>query len=1171
MKKRSWLKSIACVLCIALLLPGFTALAANDGEAPELTLICPQPSGSAAISDQKFIWQASTPITAQDDKLISVQEKDDSSAAIYTVAAKSNAVAITGGQAGPWLITLAMGSLTSDGSNAFLANAGKSYIVSIAEGAFTGAGNKPCAKTSYTFSLNASEESLSLVTYTLPQGWKVESVSNDTNGTRSMISCGGAVADGTRLTASGEIPAGKLAFASVATPANTTPESKAINGQLDLTVAGNTHISVTLQQGTLSGAASIVNAAAPDASASYVPAFGDSIKGVYTGNDVGSNTAHLLYTFSYDDTQLQSGASDTYAIQQSDIGKSITLTITSSVYSGKATVSSAVVAKQTVSPPAAPTIASSTSNSVTLNAVTGCEYSIDGTNFQKDASFSGLSSGQTYTFYQRFAETDTAYASINSIGLATQLGQAELTGTVTISGTPRAGHTLSAAITDSNNTGTLTYNWFRDGALAGSGANYTAATADIGKVLTVEVTSSVQTGKRIATTAVIGKTEVSAPAAPILASSTSNSITLVSVSGCEYSIDNTNWQNTATFNNLLAGQAYTFYQRFKATDMLDASASSSATFTTVAAQSNLTGTLSVSGDVRYGKTLVATLTGANSTGTPTFTWYRGATAIGTGNTYDISSNDIGYPLYVQVVCAGIGGSITKLVGTVQRADYVGIAPTAPTRESRTTSRITLTPHTGYEYSRDGKTWQSSNVFSGLSAGKTYKFYQRVAATASMEASPASDALKTSTNSSESSSSGSSSSGSSSSGSSSSGSSSGSESSEGSAPTGSGALYTFATTGENTRILFSTMERLVTGNKTQDVTITSGNIQFRFFKGTMQLSEGTLWYDFGTELNGAELMNAAKAIAGDSVVATVHFNHSGELPAKANIRIALDGSQAGKALYYYRLENGSLTYIQTAIADISGAVTVVQSSCSDYVLLDRDFFAAEVTPSPTPEVSASPTPLAAEGTTDGGTSSGGGWFIVLVIIAALLLIVVGILFYLKSRQANALGSDFNDFDEYSDDDPDDDPDGGSDYLDDNYEDYEDTYDPYQDDMLDDSYSGGSYGNSANTKQAPYSSPLSKQTSFEPHEPYTPPQHVQAQPTTPVYRAAPSTTNTAPNAVYAPAFAPNPTADENAQENASPLQNETAASAPENHNLHGTATHSQHTPDVAGKYPRARYRP
>ena len=52
----------------------------------------------------------------------------------------------------------------------------------------------------------------------------------------------------------------------------------------------------------------------------------------------------------------------------------------------------------------------------------------------------------------------------------------------------------------------------------------------------------------------------------------------------------------------------------------------------------------------------------------------------------------------------------------------------PVIESYTNKSITVTPVEGHEYSIDGTTWQSSNVFANLTPNTKYTVYQRVAAT-----------------------------------------------------------------------------------------------------------------------------------------------------------------------------------------------------------------------------------------------------------------------------------------------------------------------------------------------------------------------------------------------------------------------------------------------------------
>lgn len=66
------------------------------------------------------------------------------------------------------------------------------------------------------------------------------------------------------------------------------------------------------------------------------------------------------------------------------------------------------------------------------------------------------------------------------------------------------------------------------------------------------------------------------------------------------------------------------------------------------------------------------------------------------------------------------------------------APEAPTVDSITSTSVTLVANSAYQYSIDKVTWQSSNVFSGLSPATEYTFYQRLKATPTKYASPASE-------------------------------------------------------------------------------------------------------------------------------------------------------------------------------------------------------------------------------------------------------------------------------------------------------------------------------------------------------------------------------------------------------------------------------------------------
>ena len=94
-------------------------------------------------------------------------------------------------------------------------------------------------------------------------------------------------------------------------------------------------------------------------------------------------------------------------------------------------------------------------------------------------------------------KADGIYASFNLFSdydLST--APAKLSGKVTISGNKTVGSTLTATVTEDNNTGDLQYQWMRDGSVisGATGSSYNTVKADSGKNLTVQVTSNMQTG-----------------------------------------------------------------------------------------------------------------------------------------------------------------------------------------------------------------------------------------------------------------------------------------------------------------------------------------------------------------------------------------------------------------------------------------------------------------------------------------------------------------------------------------------------------------------------------------------------------------------------------------------------------------------------------------------------
>jgi methionine-rich copper-binding protein CopC len=328
------------------------------------------------------------------------------------------------------------------------------------------------------------------------------------------------------------------------------------------------------------------------------------------GETLTANVSGVTYTPATNDDQPTyqwkrggvaiSGATNaSYTLAQEDIGAVITVMVTADGNHATGNVTStgtAAVAKANgPAAPAASTLASRTTTSITLTSAAGQEYSKDnGLTWQDSATFTGLTPSTDYTFVTRVKETATHAASTASAG-ATFMTDAlpVMGGTVTIDGAAKYGETLAANLnsvtyTPATNDDQPTYQWKRGGvAISGAtSASYTLAQADIGAVITVTVTADGNhaTGNvTSAGTAAVAKADgPNAPAASTLASKTTTSITQTSAAGQEYSKDNgLTWQDSATFTGLTPSTDYTFVTRVKETATHAASAASAgATFTT---------------------------------------------------------------------------------------------------------------------------------------------------------------------------------------------------------------------------------------------------------------------------------------------------------------------------------------------------------------------------------------------------------------------------------------------------------------------------------------------------------------------------------------------------------------------------------------------------------------
>ena len=191
----------------------------------------------------------------------------------------------------------------------------------------------------------------------------------------------------------------------------------------------------------------------------------------------------------------------------------------------------------------------------------------------------------------RFFYSDMAgYAVVydeESKTLQLQKGTA-LTGTLEINGAAKFGQELTVMLSGTNNSGTLTYKWYRSGEnapIATDTDKYTLTADDIGKTITVVVKSSAELGLMTAVTKVVEKADgPAAPAAFTLGFALNEdqktfTATIPEVENAEYSFDGKQYSAVNTKTDCAPNTEYTGYVRIPGTDTQKASAVTSSTQT----------------------------------------------------------------------------------------------------------------------------------------------------------------------------------------------------------------------------------------------------------------------------------------------------------------------------------------------------------------------------------------------------------------------------------------------------------------------------------------------------------------------------------------------------------------------------------------------------------------
>lgn len=139
----------------------------------------------------------------------------------------------------------------------------------------------------------------------------------------------------------------------------------------------------------------------------------------------------------------------------------------------------------------------------------------------------------------------------------------------------------------------------------------------------------------------------------------------------------------------------------------------------------LDGTVAIAGDAKLGETLsavTANITNSNP-GTYSYSWYRvnaetnaESEAIGTGSTYEVTADDIGYLIKLKVSSANYGGNLSALTGIIQKADCPAAnVPVLGVVNNGSNKTFTFTGVAGvtYEYSiYNGSSWSDVSELTG---------------------------------------------------------------------------------------------------------------------------------------------------------------------------------------------------------------------------------------------------------------------------------------------------------------------------------------------------------------------------------------------------------------------------------------------------------------------------
>ena len=215
----------------------------------------------------------------------------------------------------------------------------------------------------------------------------------------------------------------------------------------------------------------------------------------------------------------------------------------------------------------------------------------------------------------------------------------------------------------------------------------------------------------------INKIMPAAPDAPAIESQSTDTVSLKVIADAEYSNDGTTWQTNPVFTNLTPGSEHTFYARFPETAIYFTSQAGPGTLVTLAKiTQNPPGTPEVAA-ITADSVILQTVEGAEYS-IDGSTWQTSPVFTG----LEAATKYTFYACYQETETALASAVSPALV--VQTEKKTLTAPNAPEVVSVTADAVTLKAIENVEFSIDGKTWQTSPVFTGLAPATEYTFFAR---------------------------------------------------------------------------------------------------------------------------------------------------------------------------------------------------------------------------------------------------------------------------------------------------------------------------------------------------------------------------------------------------------------------------------------------------------------